>query len=305
LPRQSSTLPRGLEGGNPLCVNKGGISTLGVDSTFGGIRSGLGRRHGRRISTSKEDVSTAPGPSPPGPPLGTRPKQTAGPAAPQPQPAGPRGHQPGSWPRQPDSRVGPASGRPGQAPAAAATPPWLGKSPAPGPTKFLLQPTPPLSMLTPLPPASAHRRAAEGSFTEQEKLGRQGRPSRGTPTPPGYGYLTRHLPHEATHTWLSGSASRQASPGARNEEKTWYCAQIPRCSGADSHNEQTPALKVPLQMKLRFHSRRYEQPPTLEGLRGDKIPGGSPPPTPAAATMTSTPGGQTTAAMTSGQTLLR
>jgi hypothetical protein len=28
---------------------------------------------------------------------------------------------------------------------------------------------------------------------------------------PGYGYLTRHLPHEATHTWLSGPASRQAS----------------------------------------------------------------------------------------------
>jgi hypothetical protein len=27
---------------------------------------------------------------------------------------------------------------------------------------------------------------------------RQGRPSRGTPTPPGYGYLTHHLPREAT-----------------------------------------------------------------------------------------------------------
>jgi hypothetical protein len=27
---------------------------------------------------------------------------------------------------------------------------------------------------------------------------RQGRPSRGTPTPPGYGYLTHHLPQEAT-----------------------------------------------------------------------------------------------------------
>jgi hypothetical protein len=67
----------------------------------------------------------------------------------------------------------------------------------------------------------------------------------------------------------------------------------------------TPALKVPLQTELRFHSRRYEQPPTLEGLRGDKTPGGSPPPAPAAATTTSAPGGQTAAAMTSGQTLLR
>jgi hypothetical protein len=34
-----------------------------------------------------------------------------------------------------------------------------------------------------------------------------------------------------------------------------------RCSGPDSRNEQTPALKVPLQTELRFHSRRYEQPP--------------------------------------------
>jgi hypothetical protein len=38
-------------------------------------------------------------------------------------------------------------------------------------------------------------------------------------------------------------------------------AQIPRCSGLDSHDEQTPALKVPLQTELRFHSRGYEQPP--------------------------------------------
>jgi hypothetical protein len=79
--------------------------------------------------------------------------------------------------------------------------------------------------------------------------------------PPGYGYLTHHLPHEATHTWLSGSASRQASPGARNEEKTWLYAQIHTCSGPNSHDEQTPTLKVPLQTELRFHSRGYEQPP--------------------------------------------
>jgi hypothetical protein len=36
----------------------------------------------------------------------------------------------------------------------------------------------------------------------------QGRPSRGTPTPLGYRYLTRHLPRKATHTRLSGLASR-------------------------------------------------------------------------------------------------
>jgi hypothetical protein len=88
-------------------------------------------------------------------------------------------------------------------------------------------------------------------------------------------------------------------------KKHGIAPKIPRCSGPDNHNEQTLALKMPLQMELQFHSRRYEQPPTLEGLQDDKIPGGSPPPTPAAATTTSAPGGQTAAAMTSGQTLLR
>jgi hypothetical protein len=56
--------------------------------------------------------------------------------------------------------------------------------------------------------------------------------------------------------------------------------EIHTCSGPDSHNEHTPALKVPLQTELRFRPRRYEQPPTLEGLRGDKTPGGSPMPAP-------------------------
>jgi hypothetical protein len=88
-------------------------------------------------------------------------------------------------------------------------------------------------------------------------------------------------------------------------KKHGIAPKIPRCSGPDSHNEQTQALKVPLQMELQFHSRRYEQPPTLEGLWDDKILGGSPPPTPAAATTTSAPGGQTAATMTSRQTLLR
>jgi hypothetical protein len=79
--------------------------------------------------------------------------------------------------------------------------------------------------------------------------------------PPGYGYLTRHLPHEATHTWLSGPASRQASPSSGNEEETRLHAKIHKCSGPNSHNEQTPALEVPLQTELRFRPRGYEQPP--------------------------------------------
>jgi hypothetical protein len=130
-------------------VKGGSSSTLGVNSTFGEVRPSLGRQHGRRISAPKDDVSTAPGPSPPGSPLETQHEQTARSAAPKPQPAIPRGHQPNSWPRQLDSGVGPASGRPGQAPADEAS---------------FFEPTPPLSTLTPLPSAPAHRRAAEGFF---------------------------------------------------------------------------------------------------------------------------------------------
>jgi hypothetical protein len=44
-------------------------------------------------------------------------------------------------------------------------------------------------------------------------------------------------------------------------KKHGIALKIPRCSDPDSHNEQTPALKMPLQMELWFHSRGYEQPP--------------------------------------------
>jgi hypothetical protein len=128
---------------------RGSSSTLDVNSTFGEVRPSLGRQHERRISAPKDDVSTTPGPSPPGSPPGTRPEQTARPAAPKSQPVVPCGHQPGSWPRQLDSGVGPASRRPGQAPTDEAS---------------FFEPTPPLSMLTLLPSAPAHRRAAEGFF---------------------------------------------------------------------------------------------------------------------------------------------
>ena len=55
--------------------------------------------------------------------------------------------QPDLRPRLTNSDVGPASGRPGQAPANQI---------------FFSKPTLPLFVLTPLPLASAHRRAAEG-----------------------------------------------------------------------------------------------------------------------------------------------
>jgi hypothetical protein len=174
--------------------------TLGVNSTFGEVRPSLGRQRGQRISTPKDDVSTTPGPSPPGSPPGTRAEQTARSAAPKPQPAVLRGHQPGSWPRQLDSGVGPASGRPGQAPADEAS----------FRANF----------------AYVHAdTAASGSGSSQSGRGfpltEQEKPRAARPTEPRDSYASGiripHLSpsHEATHTWLSGSASRQASSSAR------------------------------------------------------------------------------------------
>jgi hypothetical protein len=93
-------------------------------------------------------------------------------------------------------------------------------------------------------------------------LERQGRPSRETPTPPGYRYLTRHLPRKATHARLSGSASRQASTSARNEEETRLHAQIPKCSGFSGHKEQTHILGVTMvpRLKRRQRPRRFSRP---------------------------------------------
>jgi hypothetical protein len=45
--------------------------------------------------------------------------------------------------------------------------------------------------------------------TGEKARKRQGRPSRGTPTPPGYGYLTHHLPRKVTHARISGSVIEQ------------------------------------------------------------------------------------------------
>jgi hypothetical protein len=126
---------------------EGSSSTLSVNYTFDEVRPSLGRRRGRRISTLKDDISTTPRPSPPGSSPRIWLEQTARPATLRPRPAVPRRHEPGPWPRQLNSSVGPTTGRPGQAPADQV---------------FFLKPTLPLFELTPLPPALAHRRAAEG-----------------------------------------------------------------------------------------------------------------------------------------------
>jgi hypothetical protein len=100
-----------------ILMVEGSSSTLGVNYTFGKVRPSLRRRHDPRVSTLKDDFIITPGPSPPGSPPRIRLEQAARLVTPRPRPAVPRRHQPGPRPRQINSGVGPANGRPGQAPA--------------------------------------------------------------------------------------------------------------------------------------------------------------------------------------------
>jgi hypothetical protein len=72
--------------------------------------------------------------------------------------------------------------------------------------------------------------------------------------------------------------------------------KIHTCSGPDNHNEQTPALKVPLQTELRFHPAGTNNPPRWRACGATK---------PLVARRRPLRSGQTAAAMTSGRTLLR
>jgi hypothetical protein len=96
---------------------EGSSSTLGVNYTFGEVLPSLEWRRGPRISTLKDDVIITPGSSPPGSSPRIRLEQAARPITPRPRPAVPQRHQLGPRPRQINSGVGPANGRPGQAPA--------------------------------------------------------------------------------------------------------------------------------------------------------------------------------------------
>jgi hypothetical protein len=56
--------------------------------------------------------------------------------------------------------------------------------------------------------------------TTRGTLKRQGRPSRGTPTPRGYGHLTHHLPRKVTHARTSDSATEQVLTHETRGKKT-------------------------------------------------------------------------------------
>jgi hypothetical protein len=108
--------------------------------------TGLGRQHGRRISTRRKTSA---------PRLGHRRRGLL-------QEPGPSRRL--DWLLRSLSQLSPEDISPAHGlgnPTPALVPPVDGPARL-RPTKLLLQPNLPLSMLTPLPPAPAHRRAAEG-----------------------------------------------------------------------------------------------------------------------------------------------
>jgi hypothetical protein len=96
--------------------------------------------------------------------------------------------------------------------------------------------------------------------TSKQDLERQGRPSRGTPMPPGYGYLTHHLPRKVAHARISDSATDEQVLMLETRGKKH--GFIPKCSGLSSHKEQTHVLGVTMvpRLKRRQHLRRLSRP---------------------------------------------
>jgi hypothetical protein len=72
--------------------------------------------------------------------------------------------------------------------------------------------------------------------TNKSACKRQGRPSRGTPTPPGYGHLTRHLPRKITLTWVSDPATdEQVRIRETGGKETQLYITTTKCSGLGGH----------------------------------------------------------------------
>jgi hypothetical protein len=68
--------------------------------------------------------------------------------------------------------------------------------------------------------------------TNKSACKQQGRPSRRTPTPLGYGYLTRHLPRKITLTWVSDPATdEQVRIRETRGKETQLYITTTKCSG--------------------------------------------------------------------------
>jgi hypothetical protein len=172
LPRQSSTLPRGLEGGNPLCV-KFSSEKFSTRTTF--VLSDC--VDNRILKTSERDFERQGRPS-----QGT------------PMPPG-YGYLTRHLPRKvAHARI-----------SDSATEQVLPLENSSTKTTFVLFDCVDNRILK----------------TTRGTLKRQGRLSRGAPTPPGYGYLTHHLPQKVTHARTRDSATEQVLTLETRGKKTW------------------------------------------------------------------------------------
>jgi hypothetical protein len=127
--------------------------------------------------------------------------------------------------------------------------------------------------------------------TNERDLERQGRPSQETPMPPGYRYLTHHLPRKVTRAWISDSATEQvlmlemrgkkrkenttqeqhnfklrhpnvqASAAAENIHKITILRRLRRRQGEEQHP------------RCCFHLRHTKQPHRLSAFRPRGVPG--------------------------------
>jgi hypothetical protein len=94
--------------------------------------------------------------------------------------------------------------------------------------------------------------------TSESAHKRQGRPSRGTPTPPGYGYLTRHLPRKVTLARISDSATNEQVRilETGGKETQLYNTTI-RCLGLSGREKHT---HTPSKLFRQGHPRRRLHP---------------------------------------------
>jgi hypothetical protein len=111
--------------------------------------------------------------------------------------------------------------------------------------KIFLEKSPPPKRLSCFPTISV----TEPRETNKSACKWQGRPSQGIPTPPGYGYLTRHLPRKITLTWVSNSATdeRVRIRRTRGKETQLYITTT-KCSGLGGRERHAHILnKLPWQ----------------------------------------------------------
>jgi hypothetical protein len=120
--------------------------------------------------------------------------------------------------------------------------------------------------------------------TSKSTRKRRGRPSRGTPTPPGYGYLTHHLPRLVTLAQISNSATddQVLILETRGKETQLYNTTM-ICLGLDGHKKHTHTTdKLFLQVQTSIGGAAapsVSTPPSAESdptSESDTV-GGSPP----------------------------